>query len=171
MSTPALTITQMGQQHIADAKMNSLTGARSYINLTRLDVPPPDARPIVVVSQPYPFYPAPGAAAQLLLNYVVPVGFNSVFNFMAIFHVGGGYVNGSGNVIWRVLVNGAGWKGMNNLQSQFGSDSAPINTYIHLVENDNLQITAEIPLGQAAMPPGASTGARAHGFEYAIGKF
>lgn len=120
--------------------------------------------PFVVVTTPYIAYPAPGAAASVLLTYTVPPGQNTVITLLAVFNVGAAFVNGSGNVIWRVLINNAGVKGLENMQSQFGADSLPISVAIPMVENDTIQITVEVPAGQPALPfPANSTGARIHG--------
>ncbi|MBZ5523568.1 MAG: hypothetical protein LAP21_15145 [Acidobacteriia bacterium] len=120
--------------------------------------------PFVAVTTPYVAYPAPNAAAVTLLSYTVPAGLNGVVVFLGIFNVGAAFVNGSGNVIWRVLINGAGVKGLNNLQSQFGTDALPLPVVIPLVENDTIIVTVEVPNGQPALPfPANSTGARIHG--------
>ena len=111
---------QQVQQHVLAMKRGALALVQPSIALPRLDVPPTDARPFVQTSAPYPVFPAPGAVPTTLLTYTVPGGFNAVINFMAIFQLGGGLINGSGNAIWRVLLNDVGWKGMNNMLSQFG---------------------------------------------------
>jgi hypothetical protein len=169
VGTPGnLTPLQQVRQHLLGLKRQSLANSRPAIPLDRLDVPPPDSRPFVLVSAPYPNFPAPGAAAVVLLTYNVPVGFNAVINLMAIFQLGGGLINGSGNAIWRVLLNDTGWKGLNNMLSQLGTDSQPLPSYIHLVENDTFKVTVEVPAGQPLL--NAVIGARIHGYEYAIGK-
>lgn len=125
-------------------------------------------RPLIVTPNPFPNYPAPGAAAVEIIRYQVPRGMRAVLNKLAIVHVGGGFVDGSGNVIWRVLVNGAGVKGMEALTSQVGSYSQPNDTWLVLEENDLVQVTVEVPAAQPAMPPGTTTAARVHGFATAL---
>lgn len=116
------------------------------------------------VTTPYVAYPAPGAAAVSLLSYTVPPGLSAMLTYMAIFNVGAAFVNGSGNVIWRVFINQAGVKGFENLQSQFGTDGLPLPVAIPLIENDTIQVTVEIPAGQGALAfPANSTGVRFHG--------
>lgn len=155
---PYLTPAQQVQQHMLAMKLESLG---------RIVPPEPlRAAPLgfIRVTTPYVAYPAPGAAATQLLAYTVPSGLNAMLTYMAIFNVGAAFVNGSGNVIWRVLINGAGVKGMENLQSQFGTDGLPLPVAIPLIENDTIQVTVEVPLGQPALPfPANSTGVRFHG--------
>jgi hypothetical protein len=149
---------QQVQQHLLRQKLQSLA---------RIVAPDPlRAAPLgfIRVTTPYVAYPAPGAAAVLLLSYTVPPGMNAILTYMAIFNVGAAFVNGSGNVIWRVLINQAGVKGFENLQSQFGTDGLPLPVAIPLIENDTIQVTVEVPAGQAALAfPANSTGVRFHG--------
>lgn len=158
MAGRILSPTEQVQQHFLFQKWQSLSR-----------IAPPDplrAAPLgfVRVTTPYVAYPAPGAAAILLLSYTVPPGLNAILQYMAIFNVGAAFVNGSGNVIWRVLINQAGVKGMENLQSQFGTDGLPLPVAIPLYENDTIQVTVEIPGAQPALPfPANSTGVRFHG--------
>ena len=155
---PILSPSQQVQQYFLRQKLQALNR-----------VVPPDplrAAPMgfIRVTTPYVAYPAPGAAAVSLLSYTVPAGLNAMLTYMAIFNVGAAFVNGSGNVIWRVLINQAGVKGFENLQSQFGTDGLPLPVAIPLIENDTIQVTVEIPGGQPALPfPANSTGVRFHG--------
>ena len=126
--------------------------------------PPMNSRPFIVTPAPFPGYPAPGAVATEIIRYVVPVGQVAVINYLAVVHVGGGFVDGSGNVIWRILRNSAALKGMNNLQSQVGTYAAPIPVAVMGVEGDIFTVTVEVPAAQPPMPPGSSTAARIHGF-------
>jgi hypothetical protein len=124
--------------------------------------PPTSGRPFIVTPAPFPAYPAPGAAAINIISYTVPRGMNALITFLAIVHVGGGFIDGSGNVIWRVLVNGAGVKGLEALQSQVGSYAQPNEVQLVLQENDVIVVTVEVPAAQPAMVGTAA--ARFHGF-------
>ncbi|MCU1284485.1 MAG: hypothetical protein JWO13_835 [Acidobacteriales bacterium] len=125
-------------------------------------LPPTSGRPFIVTPAPFPAYPAPGAAAITVISYTVPRGMNAVIAFLAIVHVGGGFVDGTGNVIWRVLVNGAGVKGLEALQSQVGAYNNPNVVQLVLQENDVIVVTAEVPAAMAPMV--GTTAARFHGF-------
>jgi hypothetical protein len=153
-----LSPSQQVQQHLLRQKLQALG--------TIVQPDPLRAAPLgfIKVTAPYVAYPAPGAAAVSLLAYTVPSGMNAMLTFMAIFNLGPAFVNGSGNVIWRVLINQAGVKGFENMQSQFGTDGLPLPVAIPLIENDTIQITVEVPLGQPALAfPANSTGVRFHG--------
>lgn len=124
--------------------------------------PPMNSRPFIVTPNPFPVYPAPAAAAITVITYTVPIGQVAIINYLAVVNIGGGFVDGSGNIIWRVLRNGAALKGLNNLQSQVGTYAAPVPVAILGTEGDVLSVTAEVP---AAAPPAAgTTAARFHGF-------
>jgi hypothetical protein len=131
-----------------------------------LFLPPSDAKPFIVTPILFTAYPAAGAAAVVLLSYVAPQGAIAVINKLAIVHVGGNPPDGTGNVIWQVLVNGAGVKGMNNLTSQVGTYAAPNDTEILLMENDLIQVTVQVPA--AGVPPPGTTAARFHGWTYPL---
>jgi len=132
---------------------------------------PADGRQFIIPSQPFANYPGVGAAAVTVLSMTIEQGLAAVVNFLAIQHFGGGFVDGSGNVIWRVLINGGAMKGLHALTSQIGTFAQPNPIYIPLIENDVLQVTAEVPAGAAnPPPPGTTTAARFHGWTYPIQK-
>lgn len=150
------------------ALLDRLTPA---LNARMIEQQPADARPFIVTPAPFPNYPAVGAAASVVVQYVVPIGNAAVVNRLAIVHVGGGYEDGQADIIWRVLINGAAAKGLHRLQSQVGSWAQPDYVQIVLTENDNIQVTVEIPAGAASPPPaGSTTGARLHGWVYPLSK-
>lgn len=154
--TPKLSPLDQVRRHLFQMKLHSLQ---------RRNVPAPPLEslplPFVLVTAPYVAFPAAGAAAILLLSYTVPAGQNTIITLLSVFAVGGNFVNGSGTAIWRVLINDAGVKGLQGMQSQFGSDSLPLSVAIPMVENDTIKITVEVPNGQVA--PTGTTGARIHG--------
>lgn len=153
------------QQAVWQKKLQALDAYRppQWMHLDPTKAPP-DSRPFIVTSVPFPAYPAPGAAATSLLApaFTVPVGYVAVINKLAIVHVGGGIVDGVGNIIWRVLINGGAAKGLNNLTAQVGSFQIPSDVVIVINEGDVFQITVEVP---AASPPQVgTTGARIQGY-------
>jgi hypothetical protein len=85
---------------------------------------------------------------------------------MSIFNQGADPPDGSGNVIWRVLINGAAVKGMNAMLSQFGAGLGPQDCQIVCSDGDVIQVTAEVPAGKVT-PPG-TTGARWDGYTYPL---
>lgn len=112
----------------------------------------------------FPAYPAPGAGAITVLSFTVPTGADGVIKKLAIVHIGGGLVDGTGQVIWRVLQNGAAVRGYQDATSQVGSYAQPLDTFIPVYEGDVIEVTAEVPPGQLALPAGDSTAARAMGY-------
>lgn len=156
------------QQQLMQDKYAALDRARRQ-NLDIMRNRPPDSRTFILTpSGTFPNYPAPGAAAVNVLTFTVPQGQNAVIEMLSVVHFGGNPPDGTGNVIWRVLVNDAALEGLDALNSQVGTYAQPQAVLIQLVENDVFRITAEVPNGQPAMPPGTSTAARIHGWTYNI---
>ncbi len=131
-----------------------------------LDRPQSNAQWFDKSPAPYPAYPAPGAAAIDVLALTIPAGLNAIIRQLAIVHVGGNFVDGSGNIVWRVKVNRAGLRGYSDIQGQVGQMNMPVETYIPLVEGDVIEVTAEVPAAQPAMPAGTTTAARLVGWYY-----
>lgn len=175
---PPLPAPSTFQQLSLDKRKHVLREARSYFNPSlSLFRAPTDSRPVVVTSptgtaaQPFVAYPAPGAGPKdVITPFKVDPGLLLVINFMAIIHVGGNPPDGNGNVVWRVLINGNGVKGLNNLNAELGTYAAPNEFVLALVENDTIQITVEVPAAQPAMPAGQATAARFHAWTYPIVK-
>ena len=115
-------------------------------------------------------YPAPGVGPSVVVTYSVPCGLVAVIDRLAVIHYGGNPPDGTGNVIWRVLINGAGVKGLGAMQFQFGSMSSPNKLTLLAYENDIVTVTVEVPNAQPPMPGGSTTQARLRGFTYPITK-
>ena len=149
-----LTPTQQVQQHLLRLKLQSLSS-----------IEPPDplrAPPLPQIRvAPYVAFPAAGAGPLTLVSYTVPPGLNALLQYLSIFAAGGSnYVDGAATVIWRVLIDDTGVKGMEALQGQFGSSSLPLPVAIPLIENSTFKVTVEVPNGQVA--PTGTTGVRFH---------
>jgi hypothetical protein len=157
------------QKQSLDVRANLVQDAPSFLHpdLSFFN-PPADSRPFIVTPNPFVAYPAPGAGEVVVISYTVPAGLLAVINKLAVVHVGGNPPDGTGNVVWRVKQNGAGVKGMNALTSQVGTYAQPNDFVITAVENDIVEVTVEVPLGQPIMPPGTRTAARFHGWTYPL---
>lgn len=157
------------QKAALDARARAIISASPYIhpNLTLVNQPA-DADPFRWTSIPAQPYPQPGQSAVTVLSYTVPRSKIAVILKLSIIHVGGNPPDFSGNVIWRVKKNGGGLRGLNQLTAQVGTFAAPLSVRFIAVENDTLTITAEVPLGQPAMPVGVTTAASFDGFTYAL---
>lgn len=158
------------EQKLSTAKrvMNALANPTTINRSISLFNAPADSLPFIVTPTPFPAYPAPGAAPIIVIQYVVPPGLMAVINALAIVHVGGNPPDGTGQVFWNVLLNGAGINGLNNISSQVGTYAQPNKFTIRAIENDIVQVTVQVPAGQAPMPVGASTAARFHGWTYPL---
>lgn len=130
--------------------------------------PPADSRPFIVTPNPFPAYPAPGAGPIRVIRFVVQPGLMAVINRVSVVHVGGNPPDGTGNVVWRVLINGAGIDGLNNLTSQVGTYAQPNDFVFMAIENDIIEVTVEVPAAQPPMPVGTTTAARFHGWTYPL---
>lgn len=150
------------QEYIAQRRVSLRAYQQSATSDLLPSSPPPTAQQFVFSPAAFSAYPAPGAAAVVVLQFVVPLGRIGLVTQMAINHFGGGIVDGSGNVIWRVLVNGGALEGMEQMISQLGSWAQPNAVFIPLHENDVFQVTVEVPAGSAAQV--GQTAARAHGY-------
>lgn len=157
-------------QQILQQKLAGLQNAPSNVRSNLANHQPADAHPFQVNSNPFPTYPAPGAGTVQLLNYQVPQGLVAVINLMVIVAIGGGFSDGSGNVVWRCWLNGTGIDGLEDITAHIGNFDTPVPVQIVLTENDLFYITAEVPAGQPPMPPGATTGGRINGWTYPLAK-
>jgi hypothetical protein len=158
------------QKIVASLKAKSVANTPSYLNekLT-LWFPPADSSPFTTTSPDgsafsgtFPPYPVAGAGPQVILAKTVDTGKLCVIRKMSIFNQGANPPDGSGNVVWRVLVNGAAVKGMNAMLSQYGAGLSPQDCQIIASDGDVIQVTVEVPAGKIS-PPG-TTGARWDGY-------
>jgi hypothetical protein len=159
-----------GQKVIASLKARSVANTPSYLNekLT-LWFPPADSTPFTTTSPDgtpfnngFPPYPAAGSGPLVILQKTIDQGKLCVIRKMSIFNQGANPPDGSGNVVWRVLINGAAVKGMNAMLSQYGAGLAPQDCQIIATDGDIVQVTVEVPTGKL-VPPG-TTGARWDGY-------
>jgi hypothetical protein len=157
------------QKLSAAARVTGALNAPPFLNKDMsLFNAPADSRPFIITPNPFPAYPAPNAGPIDVIKFVVPPGFLAVISAVAIVHNGGNPPDGTGNVVWRMLINGAGVDGLNNLTSQVGTYAQPNSFTIVAIENDIVRVTVEVPNGQQAMPAGQTTAARFHGWRYPL---
>ncbi len=135
---------------------------------------PADAEPFKFTPAPFPVYPAVGVGPIPVLQFSVPRSKIMVVQSLAIVHVGGNPPDGTGRVIWRVLRNGGGIRGLATLTAQIGTLANPEQMVIICYENDTITVTVEqpatIPGGGAnpGEPAGTSTAASFKGFMYPL---
>jgi hypothetical protein len=170
------------QKATLDAKAFAVQNAPPFIhpNLNFFN-PPADSDSFTLTPSPFPTYPAVmgpapggGGGALTIISYTVPRGKIAVIRKMAIVNFGGNPPDGSGIVIWRVIRNGAGLRGLSTLMAQYGTFSAPKDVSIFCWENDTISVTVEcpalLPNGTAnpGMPNGNTTAASFDGYMYPL---
>ncbi len=102
-----------------------------------------------------------------ILQFTVPVGRNGVINKVACNFVGGGWVEGSGDVVWRILVDGGTPPGATSYDSIVASLGSPANPVgisgFRIFENQTLTLVAQ---NNAVVVAGQRVGARLMGHMY-----
>ena len=157
------------QKAAMDGRARTLLAASPWIhpNLSLFN-PPADADTFYVSSVPAAAYPQPGQSAVVVLSYTVPRSKLAVIQRLAVIHVGGNPPDFTGQVIWRVLKNGGGLRGLAGVTAQVGTQSNPLPVTLIGVENDTFTVTAEVPAAWGPMPAGATTAALLVGFTYPL---
>jgi hypothetical protein len=91
----------------------------------------------------YVALPAVGASA-VVLQFTVPTGRNGVINGIANNFVGGGWTEGTGAIVWKILVNGAappGASSYNLIVDSLGAIPAPTRiSGFRIMENQVVSI-------------------------------
>lgn len=120
----------------------------------------------------YTLLPAIGSTVTII-SYVVPPGRNGVINKIANNFVGGGWTEGTGDVIWRLLVDGTPPPGANSydtIKASLGNPASPTGIAgFRIFEN---QVVTLIAFNNPAGPNGGVivagqlVGARFVGWNY-----
>jgi hypothetical protein len=120
----------------------------------------------------YALLPAIGATVTII-SYVVPPGRNGVIYKVANNFVGGGWVEGTGDVIWRILVDGApppGATSYDSILASLGNPASPTEIPgFRIFENQVLTLVAfNNPAGPdgGVVVAGQRVGARFVGWNY-----
>lgn len=137
----------------------ALSQIRPPVDPAVLRNPTADCRFFDLTPAPFPAFPAAGAGQSTILSLNVPAGQGCLIRWLAFVYIGGGYLDGAGNIIWRVLVNGAAVQGYENTQTQVGTLAVPSDTQIIAYEGDTVEVTVEVPNGAPDPPPAGSTAA------------
>ena len=89
--------------------------------------------------------PAIGAQS-IILDFTVPDGRNGIIKKVACNFVGGGWVEGSGNITWQILVDGGtppGATSYNNILGSLGSPANPVEIPgFRIFEHQRIQFVA-----------------------------
>jgi hypothetical protein len=122
----------------------------------------------------YALVPAIGSTA-VIISYVVPPGRNGIINKVACNFVGGGWVEGSGDIVWRILIDGTpppGATSYDSILASLGGPSQPTGIAgFRFFENQVLQFVAfNNPSGAngGVVVAGQRVGARFTGWNYPL---
>jgi hypothetical protein len=120
----------------------------------------------------YALLPAIGATA-VIVSFTVPIGRNGIINKIGNNFVGGGWVEGTGDVLWRVLVDGVPPPGATSyftIAGSLGSPAAPtIIAGFRIFENQVISLVAfNNPAGPSGgvVVAGQRVGGRLLGYLY-----
>jgi hypothetical protein len=91
----------------------------------------------------YALLPAINSTATIL-TYLVPIGRNGVINKVACNFVGGGWTAGTGDVVWRILIDGTpppGATSYDSIVDSLGSPAQPVGiSGFRIFENQTLTV-------------------------------
>lgn len=107
--------------------------------------------------------PAIGAEANVI-QFVVPDGMNGVIDQLGNNFVGGGWVEGSGNVVWRIEADGVAIRNHQNIVASLGNPAMPSRTApIRIHEG---QVITLVVRNVAVVVAGQLSGGRLSGYFY-----
>jgi hypothetical protein len=110
--------------------------------------------------------PAVGTEA-VVVEFTVPRGFNGVIKAMGNNFIGSGFIDGSGDVVWRLLQNTQAVRNKENILNSLGTPQAPSliggGGFIRIIENDLIQLVVD---NVAVVPAGQLIGGRLSGWLY-----
>jgi len=102
-----------------------------------------------------------------IISFPVPKGQNGVLKTLANVLIGGGFTDGSGAIVWRILQNGQAVRGKENMLNSLGSVANPSaiggGGFIRILENDLIQLTV---LNVSIPPAGQIVAGRLSGWFY-----
>ena len=123
---------------------NTQDDAANYVKILRLpeqNYMPPDGTAFNEAT--YINLPAIGAQ-EVVVEYDVPDGRNGVIFWIANNFVGGGFVDGSGSVIWSFEQDGVPLVGLEHLNTSLGTPAAPSRTSpVRVMEGKKIQLVVK----------------------------
>lgn len=103
------------------------------------------------------------ATPTQIVAFAMPAGFTGVVKWLSNIYLGGGFTDGSNDLVWQVLIDGQPVEDYEAINAQLGTLPIPTETFIPVFENQtvSVQITVNVVPGG-----GASTGARLKGWRW-----
>lgn len=109
--------------------------------------------------------PAIGAVA-IIVDFFVPNGYQAVINQMGNNFVGGGFVDGSGSVVWQLLIDGVPYPNFENIIASLGNPAAPsLIGAVQLRERQHVQLVVN---NVSVVVAGQKIGGRVSGYFYPL---
>ena len=95
----------------------------------------------------FAYAPVPAIGSTVtILSFIVPIGRNGIINKVANNFIGGGWIAGTGDIVWRILVDGApppGATSYNNITDSLGSQAQPVGiSGFRIFENQHVTVVA-----------------------------
>ena len=102
--------------------------------------------------------PVTGAIGDLVLEWVVPTGYTALIYAYYTLYTGTGFVQGSGDLVWRVRIGRAWARNMGNLLFAVGSlrNPYPVQDKIRAESGARIQVTIDVPNLSGTIQTGAS---------------
>ena len=120
--------------------------------------------------------PAANSTETLVLSYPIPFGYDGIILAVTNLFTGPGFVEGSGNLIWRIRIGAAALQGTpvrnySNIRNTLGSLQQPRTVFGGiLVESDQtLQYTVTHAIGSPIVPAGTRIICNVAGFYWPRG--
>lgn len=127
------------QPDLSAQTKNPGTGPRIQISVLPIEnFPPPQAVPFNPAE--YIDLPAIGATATVL-DVLVPDGYSAIVKRLGNNFVGGGFVDGSGDLIWQVTVNDVAARNFEDIIASLGNPAAPSDIgFIRGKQNQHIKL-------------------------------
>jgi hypothetical protein len=110
--------------------------------------------------------PAAAAAAGVIIDFVVPAGMNGIIKRFGNAYVGSGFTEGSGSLLWQLLVNTQPVKNYSAIPASLGGTSAPSEvSSIRIKETQRVQLVIQ---NISLVVGGAMSGGRLGGWFYPV---
>jgi hypothetical protein len=96
--------------------------------------------------------PANDGADHTVTQFVVPTGYDGVITSVANFYTGAGFVEGSGDIVWRVTVGRAWLRNFGNIETTLGSLTSPCPLFrggVRVYSNQRVTYSVNIPVTSA----------------------
>jgi hypothetical protein len=94
--------------------------------------------------------PAADSTDYTVTEFKVPTGYDGVITSIANFYTGVGFVEGSGDIVWRVQIGNAWCRNFGNIETTLGSLTSPCPLFrggVRVYSNQTIRYSTSIPIG------------------------